>query len=158
MKKTIRSYFTFTRKERIGIICLCGIVIILIAIRASLVYWVHPQINIAEERKLQAAYHTFLSSQPKEIVRTDSSDDYLDKGVEDTKSVPQIININTADSATLVCLKGIGPAFAHKIIQKRKKGHPFKSIDELSGIQFIAPATMQILKQHLVVADSGLRN
>ena len=158
MKNTIRSYFTFTRKERIGIICLCGIIILLIAVRASLVYWVHPQINVTEERKLQAAYHTFLSSQPKEIVRDDSSYNYLDKGVEDPRSIPQIVNINTADSATLVCLKGIGPTFAHKIIQKRKKGHLFKSIDELSGIQFITQATMQILKQHLIVADSGLRN
>lgn len=154
MKKAINSYITFTRKERIGIACLCFIILVLIVVRATLVYWVRPYTDTKEEKKLQAAYAAFLRSQPKEQTVTGTSVDYTDKGDDESTPIPDMINLNTADSATLVRLKGIGPAFAHKIIQKRKKGYRFRKEEDILDIQYISDATFTIIKKHLSVGDS----
>lgn len=155
MKKAINSYITFTRKERTGIACLCFIIVVLIVTRATLIYWVRPKMDIEEEKKLQAAYATFLRSQPKEVIVADTATDYTDKVDEQAMPIPAVINLNTADSATLVRLKGIGPAFAHKIVQKRRKGYRFRKVDDILNIQYIAPATFAVIKTHLSTTDSA---
>ncbi len=155
MKKAINSYITFTRKERIGIACLCFIILVLIVTRATLIYWVHPKMDIEEEKKLQAAYAAFLRSQPKVAPIADTVAAYTDKGDDEASQMPDVINLNTADSATLVRLKGIGPAFARKIVQKRRKGYRFRKVDDILDIQYIAPATFAIIKTHLSTTDSA---
>lgn len=137
-----------------GIVCLAAILLILIVVRITLVYWVHPAADKAEEQKLRIAYNTFLRDQPKQIATADSTMNYLDKEDNGSKPMPAYININTADSQTLVRLKGIGPAFAHKIVQKRKKGHRFKTVDELLDVQYLPPATFTIIKPHISTSDS----
>lgn len=41
------------------------------------------------------------------------------------------LNLNTADSSSLIMLNGIGPKLAHRIIEYRKKNGPFKAYDQL---------------------------
>ena len=79
--------------------------------------------------------------------------EYADRGSEDEALLPAIININTADSTTLVRLKGIGPAMTHKIIAYRKK-HKFKKVDELLDVQTIPKSTFEAIRKHLT-ADSS---
>ncbi|WP_454720454.1 MULTISPECIES: ComEA family DNA-binding protein [Cupriavidus] len=42
------------------------------------------------------------------------------------------VDVNTADEATLVTLKGIGPATASTIVAERAKGGPFKDAADLA--------------------------
>ncbi|WP_420992864.1 ComEA family DNA-binding protein [Cupriavidus sp. 30B13] len=42
------------------------------------------------------------------------------------------VDVNTADEATLVTLKGIGPATASTIVAERTKGGPFKDAADLA--------------------------
>jgi competence protein ComEA len=51
-----------------------------------------------------------------------------------------LININTADSALLETLPGIGPSTAAKIIEHRTAHGPFASIENLQDVSGIGPA------------------
>ncbi len=62
------------------------------------------------------------------------------------KPVPMkasVININTADAATLSDLHGIGPAKAEAIIAHRKQHGPFKSIEQLADVKGIGDALIE---------------
>lgn len=115
-----------------------------------MVYWVHPKHNAAEEQKLKAAWEVFKRSQPKPVTDSVRNQqlEYADRPGDDDAPLPAIININTADSTTLVRLKGIGPAMTHKILLYRAQ-HSFKKTDQLLDIQSIPQATFEVLKKHL---------
>ena len=56
----------------------------------------------------------------------------------------QVVNINTADAATLDrVLVGIGPSKAQAIVAHRKTHGAFKSVDALSDVKGIGPATIK---------------
>ena len=81
--------------------------------------------------------------------------DYQDAFDENKAPLPNIIDINIADSATLVRLKGIGPVTAGKIIERRNKKGPFTNINQLLEIRHFPEATFELLKKHLVVDSSS---
>lgn len=61
------------------------------------------------------------------------------------------VNINTADEAGLMAIKGIGKAKAKAIIEYREKNGPFKSLDELTKIKGIKAKSLLKLKDQLTV-------
>jgi competence protein ComEA len=61
------------------------------------------------------------------------------------------VNINTADEAGLMAIKGIGKSKAKAIIEYREKNGPFKSLDELTKIKGIKEKSLQKLKDQLTV-------
>jgi competence ComEA-like helix-hairpin-helix protein len=64
------------------------------------------------------------------------------------------ININTANSAELQQVPGIGPATAEKILKMRKAHGPFKSVEELRAIKGIGPKRLAKMRLYLTVGDS----
>ena len=142
MKKLFKSYTSFTRTERMGLMCLCALLIILVVIRATMSIWVYPAMDSEKEKKLVAAWETFKRAHPVVIDSSEqdnsggkNKNDYEDAFDDNETPLPNIIDINTADSATLVRLKGIGPVMAGKIIERRKKTGPFTSVDQLREIR-----------------------
>ena len=115
--------------------------------------WVHPAIDAEKEQKLVAAWEAFKRSQPAQKYDTTGSDksEYVDASDDGETPMPNIININTADSATLVRLKGIGPVSAHKIVTRRNNKGPFTNVDQLMEVCTMPNATFAILKKHLSV-------
>ncbi len=180
MKKQLKSYISFSRTERAGLIGLCAVLIILIAIRATMHLWVHPAEGVSKNTKLEAAWQKFKNEHPANSKNEDDSSgnntvdkisiayhnidtnpivkkksrDYEDALDDNETPMPDIININTADSTTLVRLKGIGPATAAKIIARRKEQGPFTNVDQLLKVRHIPDATFKILRQHLTVNSS----
>ena len=153
MKKLIKAYTSFTRMERMGIVCLGGLVILLLIFRISMPYWVHPKTNLEEDKRLIVAWEAYKSKQvanAEDSTRGDGNE-YTDNG---TTTLPDVININTADSATLLSLKGIGPATASKILDRIRKKGPFTNINQLKSIRSFPDETFEILKKHLVISDS----
>src|SRR5262245_7211500 len=62
-----------------------------------------------------------------------------------------LVNINTADEATLETLNGVGPVLAAAIIQYRTEQGPFASIDQLDEVSGIGPATLEDLRSQVTV-------
>ena len=62
-----------------------------------------------------------------------------------------IVNINTANSAELQTLKGIGPKMAERIIEYRQTKGTFKSIEEIQNVRGIGEKTFEKLKSRLKV-------
>lgn len=63
MKKLLKSYLSFTRTERIGLVLLCGLLILLIAIRVSMHLCIHPDFDTEKEKKLVTAWEAFKKKQ-----------------------------------------------------------------------------------------------
>lgn len=64
-----------------------------------------------------------------------------------------LVNINTASVSELVRLPGIGQTRAQAIVQDRDTNGPFRSIDDLSRVSGIGPATMNNLRPRITVGD-----
>lgn len=62
-----------------------------------------------------------------------------------------LINVNTADSATLQTLPGIGPAKASAIIDYRTQYGAFTSVDQLTDVPGIGPATLGSIRSLVTV-------
>jgi comEA protein len=76
-----------------------------------------------------------------------------------TKKPPtQPININTANSAQLQLVPGIGPSTAEKILQMRKSYGAFKSVNDLMAIRGIGPKRLEKMRKYLTVGKSSAPN
>lgn len=62
-----------------------------------------------------------------------------------------LVNINTADAATLDTLPRVGPAMAARIIEWRETNGPFASIDDLTSVTGIGEKTFEGLKDLVTV-------
>jgi competence protein ComEA len=70
---------------------------------------------------------------------------------QDTSPNSGLININTADSATLQNLNGVGPATAQKIIDYRNSNGAFAKPEDLKNVSGIGDKTYEKLKDHISV-------
>lgn len=61
------------------------------------------------------------------------------------------VNINTASTAELETLPGIGPALAQRIIDFRTSNGPFDSVDALDAVSGIGPATLENIRDLITV-------
>lgn len=64
------------------------------------------------------------------------------------------VNLNSATSAELQQVPGIGPATAAKILQMRKSYGAFKSVDDLRAIRGIGPKRIEKMRKYLTVGKS----
>jgi competence protein ComEA len=62
-----------------------------------------------------------------------------------------LVNINTADEATLETLNGVGPVLAASIIAYRTEHGPFTAVDQLDEVSGIGPATLEDLRSQVTV-------
>jgi len=152
MKKLLKSFISFTRTERMGLLGLLLLLMLLIAVRATMPLWVHRPADTEKEKQLVASWETFkrsLRNETDTIERT--KNDYQDAFDDNQTPLPAIVNLNTADSATLVRFKGIGPATAGRIVERRKNKGLFTNINQLREVGSFSDATFEVLKKHLSI-------
>ena len=65
------------------------------------------------------------------------------------------VNINTANVEELQQLKGIGAKKAAEIVAYREAHGEFKNVDELTNVKGIGKATLEKLRQELVVKNEA---
>lgn len=65
------------------------------------------------------------------------------------------VNVNTASSAELEALPGIGPAKAKAIVEYRQKNGAFKSVEELKNVKGIGDAVLNKLKAEATVSSAA---
>ena len=64
------------------------------------------------------------------------------------------VNINSADTAALQQLNGVGPAKAQAIVDYRDANGPFESVDDLASVSGIGPRTVEINRAVLTVDEA----
>lgn len=62
-----------------------------------------------------------------------------------------LININSADSAALQTLTGIGPSTAEKIMDYRQSSGPFRSIEQIKEVSGIGEKTYEKFKDKICI-------
>jgi comEA protein len=65
------------------------------------------------------------------------------------------IDINSANSAQLQEVPGIGPATAEKILAMRKSYGAFKSVDDLLSVRGIGPKRLEKMRKYLVAGHAS---
>jgi len=61
------------------------------------------------------------------------------------------ININTATVDELVQLKGIGPAYAKRVVAYREANGDFRQIEDLTEVEGIGPKTLSTNRDQITV-------
>ncbi|WP_430388420.1 ComEA family DNA-binding protein [Dyella sp. 20L07] len=66
------------------------------------------------------------------------------------------VNVNKADAATIShSLDGIGPSKAAAIVAWREEHGPFKSVDDLSQVKGVGPATLERNRDAILLGDAA---
>ncbi|MGI8597898.1 MAG: ComEA family DNA-binding protein [Chitinophagaceae bacterium] len=68
-----------------------------------------------------------------------------------------VVNINTADTTSLIALPGIGPKLSSRIIAFREKLGGFYSIDQIAETYGLPDSTFQKIKKHLVADPDHIK-
>jgi len=74
------------------------------------------------------------------------------------KPLAQPINLNTASSAQLQQVPGIGPSTAEKILQMRKSYGTFKSVNDLLAIRGLGPKRLDKMRKYLTVNKTAAQS
>jgi competence protein ComEA len=67
------------------------------------------------------------------------------------KAAAAKVNINTADEAGLMSVKGIGKTHAKAIIEYRQKNGPFKTVDDLTKVKGIKAKSLDKIKDQVTI-------
>jgi competence protein ComEA len=78
-------------------------------------------------------------------------------GVRRANTAPRVVDINTADLATLMTLPGIGATKARAIMEERARRR-FRSTNDLLRVWGIGPATLRRLSPHVRVVRNATRD
>lgn len=68
-----------------------------------------------------------------------------------------MVDINTADTAALIALPGIGPGFAKRIISFRDKIGGFHSVEQVAETYLLPDSTFQKIKPYLIVGNTTVK-
>ena len=64
------------------------------------------------------------------------------------------VDLNTADTAALESVPGIGKSLSQRIVAFREKNGPFQSVDDLLKVQGVGEKSIQKLRPYLTVAKA----
>ncbi|OYU94710.1 MAG: hypothetical protein CFE21_13535 [Bacteroidetes bacterium B1(2017)] len=168
IKVFFQTYFYFNKTERKGLISLLGLLFLLQAI--SMLY---SAFTFTELKPIPEAYFVELnqvdstpfSSNNKSYGRyafkqANYKDFKTNKYVKDTftsslkKGVPQLVELNSADSVALVKLPKIGPVLAARIIAYRTRLGGFISLNQLLEIYGFKEDVLYDLEEKITLNPS----
>ncbi|MDP4221787.1 MAG: helix-hairpin-helix domain-containing protein [Bacteroidota bacterium] len=146
-KDSFRNWFGYTRRERRASFILLVIIMAVLGVRYLFPYTVDPIREI-----------------PIGLLAIDSGMDHkksISRAQRDTiiirnnKKQKTILEINSADSAELVKLPGIGPVLSSRIVKYRKLIGGFISTDQLREVYGLKEETFKLISGR-IRADSSL--
>ncbi len=81
---------------------------------------------------------------------------YSSRSYEKKSYVKSLVEINTADSLTIVYLKGIGPGFTKRIIKYRTLLGGFHSMSQLKEVYGMTDSTFALLSTQIKIDDQSI--
>jgi len=93
-------------------------------------------------RRVEARTEAETAPEAEQGSETPDASDSADSG---------LININTADAATLQLLPGIGPAIAERIVAHRETHGAFRIIEEITDVSGIGEARFMDIRDQITV-------
>ena len=76
------------------------------------------------------------------------------KNEDISPSLPQKININTADEAALQTLPGIGPVLARRIVEWRESNGDFVIAEDLLAVEGIGLTKLDEIRDYITVQEA----
>ncbi|MFN8299418.1 MAG: helix-hairpin-helix domain-containing protein [Chitinophagales bacterium] len=155
MFKWLGNYFTFSNWERNGIMVL--LLLAFLALLAPRLYFIFKPVKPVTDTTFQSDVQAFLKQQQVSNIPVGAED------FDDTLAVPAVINtskhydntsvavlnINTADSAQLEALPGIGPVLARRILNFRRALGGYASVEQIREVWGMPDSTYRTLKPRL---------
>ena len=118
----------------------------------------YPQTDLPPSVKVNGLNKSNESQGEDNLTRSKTLDD-ADLGKTNTERTPQpvLIELNGADSATLVAIRGIGPLTAGRIIRYREALGGFASVEQLQEIQGMTERNYLMIRQQIFVDSSKIQ-
>ena len=154
MPVNFSSYIHYTRAERLGIMVLSVLLVSLIALRATMGLWVKPYTDPEKEKKLIEKWASYQQTQQPAPIANVERPAYEKENSNYTNPLPYKLNINTADTAILMRIKGVGKVTAEKIIYRRNKKGAFTHIAQLHEVGSFSEEHLTMLSNHIIFTDS----
>ena len=148
------SFIHYTRAERLGIMVLSVLLVSLIALRATMALWVKPNIDPEKEKQLIEKWASFQQTQQPIPIANIKRETYEKDNSYYATPLPHTLNINTADTTTLMRIKGVGKVTAEKIIYRRNKKGAFTHIVQLHEVGSFSEEHLTMLSDHIIFTDS----
>jgi len=132
MKQRLTNYFSITKKEWNGTVVL--VVVILLVVASPYVYQKLHKDKPINFKAFDKAVTALKTADNKSNIRISTPNGNITVFISNKLKPGETIELNTADSAALTRIHGIGPSFAKRIIGYRKKLGGFVNKDQLKEV------------------------
>ena len=118
----------------------------------------YPQTDLPPSAKENGLNKSNESQGEDNLTRSKTLDD-ADQEKVNAERIPQpiLIELNEADSATLVAIRGIGPLTAGRVIRYRDALGGFASVEQLQEIQGMTERNYLMIRQQIFVDSSKIQ-
>jgi len=172
MKRFLKGFFSFSRKEQLGILVLICLIIIVLVLRSLLPGWRNrSETNFSEyQEQIDRFEESISGSNDDQQVDPPSSLPGQHNEADDTEVVESpssrvdppssravLININSADSVGLRQIRGIGPVLSKRIVKYRYLLGGFVSSEQLKEVYGIDEERYEQIEKQFYTDSSGIR-
>jgi DNA uptake protein ComE-like DNA-binding protein len=136
----LKSYFYFNKQERKGIMALLLLILLMLIIpHVFRVMFPPKQLDFrwesVDEQKVQLSTSNWpMSNSQKQVANSLYPVSKGQQIVSNKRLLQYPVELNSADSETLVALYRIGPGLAHRILEYREQLGGFVSLEQLTEI------------------------
>lgn len=158
MKSQFKNYFTITKKQWNGLVVL--VILILFVLAAPYVYQHYRKDTIINFKGFDAAAEQLIKAQKLDSIAATKTSVYNNQSTKiytinnNKLQRGATIELNTADSAQLTSVYGIGPSFAMRIIRYRNRLGGFYNKKQLKEVYELDSAKYAEIKDQLTVDPS----
>ena len=157
MKRFLQGFFSFSRKEQLGILVLIGLIIAVLVLRSLLPGWRNrAERDFSGYQEQIDRFEDGISG--SRMDRPDESAGTSTQQAAETVSAQAVqININVADSIELQEIRGIGPVLAKRIVKYRFLLGGFMSCEQLKEVYGIDEERYRQIEKQVYADSSGIR-